>query len=228
VSNSPYPFRLSWAEVDPARHPFDHAAAPAVVAGLGPAKRVPARPKGPAYNQGVILWSYREGQDWTDAMNRAIAAEYGRWAVGWRWAPNEGELGGGPIRSWCCPRDSITTPAETVARVAAALLEWRGWLERLAERFDGYRLDGTGDTQRVWATATADLVTMVVERTGAGDAWYGHCEQVLTWFLSFWGVPPDRARRRVGRAIGGRFDSWSTPGEDVITDVATDLAEKMR
>jgi hypothetical protein len=63
-----------------------------------------------------------------------MVERWGRWVVGWRWALDEGDFGGGPIHAWCCPRDSITSAEETLARVGAALIEWRGWLEELAER----------------------------------------------------------------------------------------------
>ncbi|WUD77170.1 Fic family protein [Streptomyces sp. NBC_00510] len=81
-------------------------------------------------------------------MSHALVERYGRWAVGWRWAHDEGDFDGGPVGNWCCPRDSITTPEETLARVVAALCEWRGWLESLAGWFEAYPLkapDGVTD-----------------------------------------------------------------------------------
>ncbi|MFJ9753262.1 cell filamentation protein Fic, partial [Streptomyces chartreusis] len=107
-------------------------------------------------------------------MTEALVDHYGRWVLGWRWARDEGDIGGGPIGSWCCPRDSITSPEETLARVMAALCEWRAWLEALAEHFDRFRLDDVPveDRRGVWESAAVDLVTFVVDRTSSGDAWY--------------------------------------------------------
>ena len=45
------PRELSWAEVDPARHPFDSEAAAGVVRSLGPARQVPRRPDVPAHTR---------------------------------------------------------------------------------------------------------------------------------------------------------------------------------
>ncbi|WMX43602.1 hypothetical protein [Streptomyces roseicoloratus] len=64
----------------------------------------------------------------------------------------------------------------------------------------------------------------VVDRTGCGSGWHGHCRQVLTWFLNRWGVAPDVARSLVDEAIGGRFHSWIGPDTVVVDDVAEQLA----
>ncbi|MEU9140963.1 hypothetical protein AB0D33_34275 [Streptomyces sp. NPDC048404] len=120
----------------------------------------------------------------------------------------------------------MTSPDETLAKVATALCEWRSWLEDLAERFDRFRLDSVPaeERQHQWERAAVHLVTHVVDRTGAGDAWYGHCEQVLTWFLTRWGVEEATAETLVEEAIGGRFESWTGPEPDVVDDMARRLS----
>jgi hypothetical protein len=223
------PFDLSWTEVDPRRHPFDSPSAGTVVAGLGPAQDVPVRPAGAPADRELISWSYGAGRAWTESMTRALVEHYGRWALGWRWAHDEGDIGGGPVGAWCCPRDSITTPTETLDRVTRALCEWRAWLEELTEHFDRFPLGSlTAEDRRLcWERAAVHLVTVVVDRTGSGDAWYGHCEQVLTWFLTRWGVPDDAARTLVTEAIGGRFASWVEPERELVADVAEHLARSL-
>ncbi|MFJ5535259.1 hypothetical protein [Streptomyces sp. NPDC093261] len=114
-------------DVDPARHPFDSAWVPQVVRSLGPAQRVPRRPGLALADPAMSGWSLDTGRPWADAMSHALAEHYGHWTVGWRWAHDEGDFDGGPVGNWCCPRDSITTPEETLARVVAALSEWREW-----------------------------------------------------------------------------------------------------
>ncbi|MDX2645560.1 hypothetical protein PV341_18735 [Streptomyces sp. PA03-1a] len=177
----------------------------------------------------MIGWSDGEGQVWADAMTRALVERFGRWALGWRWGHDEGDIGGGPVGSWCCPRDSITSPDETLTRVATALCEWRAWLADLAGRFDRYRLDSVSveDRQHAWQRAAVRLVTHVVDRTRAGDAWYGHCKQVLAWFLARWGVPAATGEALVEEAIGGRFESWTGPEPDVVDDVVQRLARSL-
>ncbi|MGW2082551.1 Fic family protein [Streptomyces sp. NPDC001939] len=220
------PSYLTWDEVDPARHPFDSASVTQVVYSLGPASRVPRRPDVPLTDPAMSEWSWDEGKPWADAMSHALVERFGRWAVGWRWAHGEGDFDGGPIGSWCCPRDSMTTPEETLARVVAALCEWRGWLESLAEWFEAYPLDLTtaSDQQILWERAARNLIRQVVDRTGCDSGWHGHCDQVLTWFLSRWGVAPDIAQGLVDRAIGGRFESWTGPDTELVGDVAERLA----
>ncbi|MBT2369310.1 Fic family protein [Streptomyces sp. ISL-10] len=224
-----WPRLLTWDEVDPARHPFDSAAAARDVRSFGPARRVPGRPDLPLGDPAMNVWSWGEAKIWADAMSYALMERYGRWVVGWRWAHDEGDFGGGPVGSWCCPRDSITTPEETLDRVVAALCEWRAWLESLAGRFEAYPLDPSGiEEQRIlWERAARNLIQHVVDRTGCGSGWYGHCRQVLTWFLSRWGVAPDIAKDLVDEAIGGRFHSWTSPDIVLIDDVAERLARAL-
>lgn len=221
---------LEWDEVDPAHHPFDAEQARTVVAGLPPARTVPSRPSGQAADRAVIRWSDEAGQAWADEMTRALAGHYDRWAMGWRWAHDEGDIGGGPVGAWCCPSDSITTPAETLVRVADALVEWRGWLEDLAERFDRYPIAveaSPEERQHAWERGAAHLVTTVADRTNAGDAWYGHCRQVLTWYLTRWHIAPAHAGPLVEDAIDGRFESWIQPSPLVIENIAERLANSL-
>ncbi|MFE0630628.1 Fic family protein [Streptomyces sp. NPDC058864] len=178
----------------------------------------------------MSAWSKGEGRLWADAMSHALVGRYGRWAVGWRWAHDEGDFDGGPVGSWCCPRDSITTPEETRGRVVAALCEWRGWLESLAGWFEAYPLDlaAVEDQRIAWERAARNIILQVTDRTGCGSGWRAHCEQVLIWFLSRWGVAPGVAQELVDQAIGGRFQSWTGPDTVLVEDIAERLALSLR
>ncbi|MGW6414482.1 Fic family protein [Streptomyces sp. NPDC055055] len=221
---------LTWDDVDPARHPFDSASAPDVIRSLGPARKVPGRPDTRRYEDETRDWDRNEATPWANAMSYALARHYGTWAVGWRWAHDEGDFDGGPVGNWCCPGHSITTPQETLTRVTAAVCEWRDWLESLAERFDAYplALADVADQRILWERAARNLILQVVDRTGCGSGWYGHCRQVLTWFLSRWGIPPEHAGGLVEQAIGGRFESWTGPDQRLVDDVAERLALSLR
>ncbi|OIV36840.1 cell filamentation protein Fic [Mangrovactinospora gilvigrisea] len=213
------PWPLSWDEVDPARHPFDAASAAETVRGLGPARRVTRSAE--ICDAGAL---------WADAMSHALVERYGRWAAGWRWSHDEGDFDGGPVGGWCCPRHSITGPKETLDRVAAALCEWRAWLESLAGWFERYPLEPSAvEEQRIlWERAARNLILQVVDRTGCGSGWHRHCRQVLTWFLARWGVPDEPAEALVEEAVGGRFGSWTGPGPVLVDDVAERLARSLR
>lgn len=214
--------------MDPGCHPFDAGSAPGVIRGLAPARAVPVRPAQQPGGRDLYDWARDDGSPWAQAMTQAMAAHWGRWAAGWRWARDEGDGGGGPVGSWCCAAHSITSTGETLARVSDALIEWRAWLEELAARFEQYPLAGAtaaAGARAVWERGAVDLIYLVVERTGAGDAWYRHCAQVLTWFLSRWGTAGGDAERLVTEAIGGRFRSWAEPGEADIDRVAARLGD---
>ncbi|CAM5634124.1 Fic family protein [Streptomyces californicus] len=135
---------------DPALHPLDEAALADTVRSLGPARCVPTRPDIPFADPAMSEWSHGEARSWADAMSYALVDRYGPWTLGWRWAHDEGDFDGGPVGHWCCPRDSVTTPDETLDRVEAALREWREWLEFLARCFDTYPLElADVDEQRI-------------------------------------------------------------------------------
>lgn len=221
---------LVWDDVDPARHVFDGASVAQTVRTLGPARCVPSRPGVPVADPAMSIWSRSQAQSWADAMSYALVEHYGVWSVGWRWSHDEGDFDGGPVGSWCCPRHSITTAEETLGRVEAALREWREWLEYLAGWFEAYPLDlaEIEDQRILWERAARNLILQVVDRTGCGSGWHGHCHQVLTWFLNRWGVAPGVARELVDEAVGGRFRSWTGPDAVVVDDVAEELALSVR
>jgi hypothetical protein len=221
---------LSWDDVDPARHPFDAGSVARVVHSLGPARCVPIRPDVAFADPAMTAWSQDEADLWADAMSHALVQHYGRWTTGWRWSHDEGDFDGGPVGNWCCPRDSITTPEETLPRVVAALCEWRAWLESLAGWIEAYPLDldTVEDNRIVWERAARNLILQVTDRTGCGSGWHSHCRQVLGWFLDRWSVASDVAEELVDRAIGGRFESWTGPDDALVDDVAERLAHSLR
>ncbi len=221
---------LDWDEVDPARHPFDPESAAETVRSLGPAHRMPSRPDVPYGNPLLHDWNWDLARPWADAMSYALAEHYGTWATGWRWAHDEGDYDGGPVGSWCCVLHSFTTPEETLDRVVDGLCEWRDWLERLAELFGAYPLDlaDVADQRILWECAARNLILQAYDRTGSGSGWYGHCRQVLTWFLSHWHVDPDVAQELVDEAIDGRFRSWTGPDRVLVDDIAERLALSLR
>ncbi|MEV6209138.1 Fic family protein [Kitasatospora sp. NPDC051914] len=227
--NALYPTGLTWDEVDPAGHPFDPASAAQVVRSLGPAQRVPSR-LDPTLDPTRVNWAWDVAKPWSDAMTHVLIERYGRWAAGWRWSLGEGDVDGGPVENWCCGSHSITTPEQTLDQVVAALCEWRDWLEHLAEWFEAYPLDPeTLVADRIlWERAARNLILQVADRTGAESGWYGHCQQVLGWFLSYWGVAPELAERLVQQAVGGRFKSWIAPDTVLAEDVAERLVGPLR
>ncbi|MFD6949601.1 MULTISPECIES: hypothetical protein [unclassified Nocardiopsis] len=219
MSSELFPFDLRWSEADPRTHPFDHASASAEVIALPPAADVPVPPAG-ADVWAHIAWAREVGNAWTQGMTRALVGRFGRWSTGWQWSrPGMG----GPVDSWCCPKHSITTPEETLERVANALCEWRRWLEELAELFEHHPVGAT-DREHAWERAAVLLITRVLDRTRADETWYVHCELVLTWYLTRWDVPQDTAEEWVDRAVDGRFESWIAPGNPVVREVAERLA----
>ncbi|MEU3614238.1 hypothetical protein ABZ725_18205 [Streptomyces sp. NPDC006872] len=207
--------RLTWDELDPARHPFvwdedEEAALSALI-----------REWVPPVLSGMDGWW--QGESWCAHQVDAIIRErYGSWARGWNWCHRHG----GVIGSWVTGADSVTTPDETAARAVAALLEWRAWLERLAEIFEELAPPPEASPEeRSWhlERASVRLVTRVLD-SGAEGGWQGMAALTMTWFLISTGLDPAEAERAVETAIGGRFESWTDPGSMLIDSVGEDLA----
>jgi hypothetical protein len=208
---------LTWAEVDPSRHPFelDVDAAKTLTELV-----VPLLPSSEA----------AEEHRWRSLVpvTEFLVDRYGRWACGWNWSVGEGDTDGGIVGAWCCTPHSVTTADETAPLVVAGLLEWRDWLEDLAERFAALAPPSLSEGDTVdpwhWERACTRLVTVVADRTQAESGWYGHCEQVLGWLLAYNGVEEGRAGDIVESAVGGRFGSWIAPDATVVDAVSAKFA----
>ncbi|XEC33121.1 hypothetical protein JAO84_34365 [Streptomyces fradiae] len=203
--------------MDPARHPFemdDDVAEElaSLVAPLLPSAE-------------VALEDRRRS---LDPVTEFLVGRYGRWACGWNWSVGEGDIDGGVVEAWCCSSDSVTTPEATAPLVVEALREWRGWLEDLTGRFAAVAPPRNRPVLSAdlwyWERACTRLVTVVADRTQAESGWYGHCMQVLRWFLASNGVDEGRAEEVVENAVGGRFGSWIAPDVLVVDAVSSRFA----
>ena len=211
----PYPRELSWADTDFPDRVFGRETVRAVVSDLVAASELPS----PGAD-----WRLRDL--WLEKVSAGLVDRYGRWAVGWRWSVGEGDFDGGPVGSWCCFAHSVTTPAATATTIAAALVEWRDWLDDLAERFDRF-LPLPADDLDGWERAVAHLVTAVGDRTQYESGWYGCCMTVLGWFLEAAGIESTRREVLLEHAVAGRFDSWVEPPRAVVESVAENLARRV-
>lgn len=171
------------------------------------------------------------------ALDRAFLAAYGAWVAGWDWAASE-PGGGGPIKGWCCERDSILrkddlAAADPVAasaeRAARAVIEWNDFLIELESLFreltPAESADGTpssSDIARDVERAAGRLVTLVVTRTGAEDAWYATFARLLDWYIESRGI--DGASALVAEVASGRFSSWVAPDEATTQQACADIA----
>ncbi|MFI8346927.1 hypothetical protein [Streptomyces sp. NPDC085596] len=207
--------KWNWADVDPARHPF--AWDPDEEARL----RALVREWVPPVLSGMAGWW--EAEWWCERQIDAIVRDrYGDWAQGWNWCYRHG----GPIGSWVTGTSSVTTPDETATRVVAALLEWRAWLEAMAQRFAQLAPPSNASAEeRSWylERASVRLVTMVLD-SGAEGGWYRQAAMAVGWFLTSTGLDWAEAEQAVDRAIGGRFESWADPGRALVESVGENLA----
>lgn len=213
------PFLLeTWAEVDPARYPFDPAEVPMVVRTMLPP--FPRQTSGNDRSGGKPeFWS------WVEAVGVALSDRYGPWAYRWYW----GGPGASERLGWI--GDRIPTQAEAPALVVDSLLIWRRWLESVAERFD--QLLSTlepvpnanpGDAAVAWEATFAQLMMAAVAPVVDNDGWQGWCRRVLRWFLTAAGMPVEEAEALVEGAVDKRFDQWVPLTAADINDIAERLA----
>ncbi|MEU0275774.1 hypothetical protein ABZ129_28755, partial [Streptomyces sp. NPDC006307] len=62
------------------------------------------------------------------------------------------------------------------------------------------------------------------DRTQAESGWYGHCMQVLRWFLAYNGINESQSEEIVKNAVGGRFGSRIAPDVAVVGAVSSRFA----
>ncbi|MFI5833644.1 hypothetical protein ACIA5A_08190 [Micromonospora sp. NPDC051300] len=219
-----------WAEVDPARHPFDAAGAARVVWRLAPPVPPAAAVPRPRQVFDEAAWAAsreadRLASDWNAAMTDALVDHYGSWAYGWHW---------GPRSLWYYFSPIVTSPPETLARVAAALMDWRRWLEEVAERFDRL-LPALRDAAPVgpdravaaWEVAFAELLTAGSAWAEDPDCWYGPCHRMLVWLLTATGLPEDRAVALVDAALAPWSTRWAYLSAADVADLAERLAHRV-
>ncbi|MFF5229680.1 Fic family protein [Dactylosporangium sp. NPDC000521] len=216
---------LTWTDVDPDRHPFDPDTVLDVVRAVAPAGGVPA-PYRYRPGRGFDRAADEARGEWQRAMNVALVGHYGSWACGWTAQMGGHTADGALILRWSGARDSITTPEETLRAVAGALLDWRMFLEDLAEIFAGH-LPLPVEPRAAfaaWEATAASLVATVAARSVADEHWYPVCILALKWFLAVAEVPGEGHDALVDTAIGGRFWSFVSPLGAEVTDVAESLA----
>ncbi|AEV86493.1 filamentation induced by cAMP protein fic [Actinoplanes sp. SE50] len=215
---------LTWADVDPDRHPFDPDTVLDVVRAVAPAGGVPAPYR---HERGVFdAAADRARWDWQRAMGAALVDHYGPWALGWNAEIAGRAADGALVLRWSGARDSITTPEETLAAVAGSLLDWRTFLEEVAE-FLPRHLPLPAEPRAAaaaWEAAITSLVAMVAARSGADEHWYPVCAQTLRWFLAVAGVPAAEHDALIDVAIGGRYFSFVFPLGAEVADVAESVA----
>jgi len=151
-----------------------------------------------------------------EAIDRALVAEFGVWALGWRWTASE-PGGGGPVGGWCCALDSIdlrTLDAclATAARAVAALAEWNVFLGELEARFAALATECRDLPLAAIAEQAANrLLPLILERTDASDAWYATLGTCLSWYLESRGYRRELVHKAIAQATSGTFESWIAP-----------------
>ncbi|MDT3723827.1 hypothetical protein ROS62_02525 [Streptomyces sp. DSM 41972] len=196
---------MTWRDVDPTTHPFDSDQAPDVV------REVVSSPD-PKSGRPRGLWS-------TNSIARGLAEHYGSWAFGWYNAVDECPDSGAIIRNLPASGLGSGELEQQAQRYTSALLQWRAWLEELASLFAQFAPGpdmGDEETRRLRERAVAPLVTLVVERTGAGETWRGACAQTLTWYLESTGIPPAEAEELADEVVDSEFESWVAPDAEVV------------
>ncbi|MEV1026781.1 hypothetical protein [Streptomyces sp. NPDC050264] len=205
---------MTWSNIDPSTHPFDPDRAlddvRTVVASTDPES---GRPRG--------LWS-------DESVARGLAEHFGAWAYGWLGAAQEYPDSGSVITSLPPSGLGAGDLDAQAQRYTSALLQWRAWLEELAGTFARLAPDsdaGAGEMSRLREHGVAPLVTLVVERTQAGELWRGTCAQALGWFFEYTGMQAEDAEDLADDVVDSHFESWVAPDEDALDQARSAVGE---
>ncbi|MEV7500546.1 hypothetical protein [Streptomyces sp. NPDC093018] len=199
------PEPMTWADMDPATHPFDPGRALAVVREVvSSSDPATGRPRGLVSSHSVA---------------RGLAERYGSWAFGWYGNVDQNPHSGALIR-----KPLGDTGGDLDAQVhwhTAVLLEWRSWLEELAALFaESAPHDdadvGEEEKRRSRERGVAPVVALVVERTGAGELWRAACARTLTWYLESTGMSSEDAEELADDVVDGEFESWVAPDAETV------------
>jgi hypothetical protein len=205
---------MTWQDIDPARHPFDPEQALDVV------REVVSSPD-PDSGRPRGLWS-------TNSVARGLSEHYGSWAFGWSSAMDPSPDSGQIIKDLPISGRGVEGLEQQAKRYTSALLQWRVWLEELAAVFAQFAPEPNADEQKIRGLrerGVAPLVTLVVERTGAGEAWRGPCTQALIWYLESTGMSPREAEELADDVVDAEFQSWIAPDEEAVDRVREAIGE---
>ena len=148
-------------------------------------------------------------------------SELGAWSSGW----HDPTGAGGSNRIWEGAKAIGDDDAETANRVIAALEDWQGWLVALSEAFEPIAR-ATKELEEVDAVAraAAELLPLVLERTGGQGDWARTFAKVTSWCLQACGRASEDISELLTTAIAGRFESGVAPSSTLAQAVVDELA----
>ncbi|WP_416970323.1 hypothetical protein [Streptomyces sp. 4F14] len=191
-----------WQDFDPARHPFDPDT------GLPGVRDVVSTSAGSEHS--VAL---------------GLGERFGKWAYRALGAVDENSYSGAVIRELPAYSDE---PEQLARRYTSVLLQWRNWLEDLAAAFTSLAPApdaGVEQIRKARARAVVPLVTLVVERTGAGELWLPACEDAIAWYLETTGMSAFEAEELACALVDSEFRSWVSPDAEAVSRVQLAIGE---
>lgn len=148
-----------------------------------------------------------------DQVDHLLVQEFGVWISGWRSAVNGGAVA--PYR-----RFDIRSPRRSTTQVLTSVEQWQAFLFKLDDVFAEFPIRTVEEFPLQTELAANRLLTMVLKRTGAEDAWYNSCSLVLQWYLESQGASTVKARRTVSQVMSGCFSSWVEASPEQIAEAA--------
>lgn len=205
-------FRLPWSEIDPRRRATPDLEAVRKRARSALRRKASRTSRGAEGELKFLLWS-----------------ELGAWSDGW----HDPVARGGASRVWEGPASIAANEDETVERVVAAIEGWQAWLEELAQAFDGIAA-ATKELDEVdaIARAAAELLPLVVERTGAQGDWARTYAKATSWCAQACDRANEDVAEHVLKALEGKLEAGAAPegaaAQDLVEELALEVAVRER
>jgi len=200
-------FRLPWSAIDPRRRAtpdLEDARKTAMAALRRKPNRLSTGRALAARELDFLLWS-----------------RLGAWAGGW----SEPTASGGTSRVWEGAKSIGEDDEETANLVIEALDGWQAWLVELAEAFEPLAA-AAKDVDEVdsVARAAAELLPLVLERTGAQGDWARTYAKVMSWAVQACSHANEDLTPLIVKAVGERFEPGVAPTSELSQEVLDELA----
>lgn len=150
-------------------------------------------------------------------LDQLLVTEFGAWISGWK----SGEDGGPVLTTWELDQPGVHQTLAVMQQIA----EWRSFLEAIDRLIKNFPLSSERALEKSVQKAAVRIIPLVLQKTGAMDAWYRTCALALSWYLEAFGVGDRLSRRVIADTFSGQFASCVRPSVEQQNEAVRKVSE---